>query len=466
MDAEQATFSREVARFMLELKEKRAGTSQQPRRLRLQTVGQMCLLDHARPPPSLRRLLTTQDEEGRLQPFLPLGKVCALVAAGGTGKSQALVQLAVSIATGIPWLGTFQVASQGPVAMLLAEEDLEEVWRRLHRAVGAMGLRGDQEALADMARNIVPVALCGQDVRMVTREGADTGFSHTLRDALDAMDMEWRALILDPVSRFTGVEGEEKNAAATAFVQALERLTTARGKPAVVVAHHVNKASVGSGDTNQAAARGVTAFTDGIRWQANLEKVPGKRHRCLLRMVKSNYTPEAPPLSLQRDLEHGGFLRPAPQEEQDQAETSLAKDIIRVFEAENARAAAEGRLPKLLGVRAIRQQVGKRSADVIAALQVMADLGQVVSTKVGYRLADPKDGQERLPAPPGDARRHPAPTQSIVSQRLPAPPGVAWQGVSGVSPLKGGGDAETPRHAQGEGDDARTHPTSSTQEEP
>src|SRR5437899_7804452 len=62
---------------------------------------------------------------------LPLGKVALLVAPGGTGKSQLALQLAIAVATGGSLAEWWQVGEKGPVLALFAEEDEEELHRRV-----------------------------------------------------------------------------------------------------------------------------------------------------------------------------------------------------------------------------------------------------------------------------------------------------------------------------------------------
>lgn len=93
--------------------------------------------------------------------LLPLGKVGVLSAEGGAGKTSVLVALALSVATGRPWLGHFRVdeaARRGRVLLALGEEDEEEVHRRLYAASEALGLDGEsrKEAASFSARQNGP----------------------------------------------------------------------------------------------------------------------------------------------------------------------------------------------------------------------------------------------------------------------------------------------------------------------
>ncbi len=284
-------------------------------------------------PPGPRPVLLRLGTDPLAPAFLPAGKVGMLAAAGGTGKTQSLIQLAISVATGLPWLDTFGVSGPGHVLLALGEEDEEEMRRRIYYVVRELRLsRAQQEAVQE---RIYPLPLSGQSVvllRSIERNGkegrhteyVDTPPAVKLRDLLDGAGVDWRCLIFDPASRFMGQDTETDNAAATRFVETLERFTKVRGNPSVLIAHHTGKSGL-SGITDQGSARGSSAITDGVRWQANLERVtlePARKnekgkllaHRTRLRLVKSNYAafPDEP-LELSRG--NDGVLRPTPRDE-------------------------------------------------------------------------------------------------------------------------------------------------------
>ena len=267
-------------------------------------------------PPHRRWLLERDgedDEKSRSVGFLPLGKVGMLAAAGGVGKTMALVQLALSVATGRPWLGAFYVPeeSRGHVLLALGEEDAEEAHRRLYNAFRAMW-PGDEEqhsgeqraAMKRAVERITVVPLSGVPCSLVTtspttRTTEESAALAGLREFLDNAAHEWSLVVLDPLSRFAGVETETDNAAATRFVQAVETLVTVPGNPTVLLAHHTTKGSRGEEGENASDttdARGASAITDGVRWVARLspvkrsenDPVPG---RATLTLTKSNYGP-------------------------------------------------------------------------------------------------------------------------------------------------------------------------------
>ena len=84
-------------------------------------------------------------DDGRISPYLTtppplrewliddmivLGKVGAIVAAGGSSKSQFLLQMAVTVVTGIPLAGHWTASQTGSALIFFAEDDRDEIHRR------------------------------------------------------------------------------------------------------------------------------------------------------------------------------------------------------------------------------------------------------------------------------------------------------------------------------------------------
>lgn len=287
------------------------------------------------PPPAREWLLTVP--ENALYPMrrvLPRGVVGMLAAGGSVGKTMALTQLAVAVATGKRWLPCdggghedfpgFDTPEQGGrVLLALGEEDVGEARRRLHSAVMGSGLTRDEKERA--AARIVLLPLMGQGVQLIapadkfgTVPPQPTTFALDLRARLMASEEPWALVVIDPLSRWAGPDTETDNAAATKFVQLLETFTDAPGRPTVLVAHHTTKGAKREGATDDTAARGASALSDGVRWHALMtakthpEGGPGSRipRMAELRVVKTNYgVPLDETLWLARD--EGGWLRAA-----------------------------------------------------------------------------------------------------------------------------------------------------------
>ena len=315
-----------------------------------QTADGADWLEHS--PPKRRYLLSTMFKDtrkGAEEPrgVLPLGRVGMLAAGGGLGKSWALTQLALSVATGRDWLDTYTIDEPGPVLLALGEEEPEEMRRRFYYAAQLIKLTPTEREAA--RRNLWLLPLVGKPVALmhsveeIRNQGAPLGpldyatdFYRELRQRLDGAGIDWRLLILDPISRFAGPDVEIDNAAATRFVQTLERLTDTRGGPTLLVAHHTNKmARIGT--TDATAARGSSALTDGVRWQANLDAVPHPDNPkaqhpdlAVLRVVKNNYGWFPPALTLHRVRDHNGALRAATMQEiEEYKEAERKADIAR-----------------------------------------------------------------------------------------------------------------------------------------
>ena len=275
-------------------------------------------------PPTRAFLLRDSRDDGA--PYLPKAEATQLVAAGGAGKTQAIAQLAVSIATGSPWLGTFTVEEPGPVLLCIAEEKEGEVRRRLFKAA-----RAAERFEIDHGRTwkrpargtIVALPLSGKSCAMLTRPDrfADPVESEFYKWLLALVKKHggFRLLSLDPLSRFAGPDAEKDNAAGTRFVECIEALTQPSSATALV-AHHTPGSSRGREvDVRDITGRGVTALHDGFRWQASLgertTKIANKELRkrlastLTLLLKKSNYTGKIDPLILRREID-GGALAP------------------------------------------------------------------------------------------------------------------------------------------------------------
>ena len=297
-------------------------------------------------PPNRDYLLTGEIENAEVG-ILPQGKVAMIAAAGGQGKSWLAILLALAVSLGREWIG-FRCPRPGRVLLLLGEEDVGEVWRRLY--YGAEALRLSEFERAKAAQMIYPLALAGCDCALTTDGTIDeppagrerdraaglpvTPFFGELLDRLDRGG-PWKAIAADPISRFAGAEVEIDNAQATRYIQANERLTAVAGNPTLVLFHHTSKATRRDGQpiANDAAAassaRGSSALTDGVRWQANLEslkRTAGAPELAVLRVVKSNYARLPPDRVLVRDPALYGALRVATGDDMDAAEQAKSTE--------------------------------------------------------------------------------------------------------------------------------------------
>lgn len=235
--------------------------------------------------------------------FLPEPIAAAIVAPGSTGKSFFLMQLAASVASGVPFFG-LDIPTTGGVLMLAAEDDQDELSRRLHAIKERLSLNqnltNEQEVL--LGNNFYPVSRLANDNRLTKKENGSVDWNAALINAITktAKDIEnLRLIILDPVARFRAGD-ENSNEDATKFVEALEMIRKATGVT-VLCAHHSRKG--GAGDSAD-DIRGASAFVDALRFAATLYSpsvddakklgIDEEERRSWVRMmvVKSNYKTE------------------------------------------------------------------------------------------------------------------------------------------------------------------------------
>lgn len=297
--------------------------------------------------PQPRDWLLKQGAEG----LFPAGKCGLLVAPGGVGKTMALAQLALAIASGFDWLGRdggrqgYSVPKRGKVLLVLGEEDREEAHRRLYAAAqnrqafafaDAAELEHEafaEERRAEAAARITLLTLAGMPCSFISRadrynEPTTSSFLDAFRAKLEreAGEEGWRAIIIDPLSRFAGLDAETDNACATRFVQAIEKLATVKGHPGIVVSHHTAKVARSDKDfgADAAAARGSSALVDGFRWVANLVRLGDGVVR--FGVSKSNYGAHGEPIHLRR--EEGGALVRMTEDEASAALGELGKKFV------------------------------------------------------------------------------------------------------------------------------------------
>lgn len=254
--------------------------------------------------------------------FIPMHKVCMLTAPGGTGKSTWTLQLAFSIATGLPLCGFWDNIEPGGVLILGAEDDLDDAHER-----GTAILNSFEDQFTDGLDDALQAAttrfhykpLVGKNVALTYKDGHDmkpTGLGDKIIAYANAI-ADLRLIVIDPVSRFKGGD-ENSQEDMTRFIEELERIRTATGATVLIV-HHANKDSMRSGGADeQYAARGASALTDGVRWQANMAKMhadEGKQvgiHKedvgsyVKFAVPKTNYTAPISGVWLQR--QRGGAL--------------------------------------------------------------------------------------------------------------------------------------------------------------
>jgi len=264
--------------------------------------------------------------------LLPEPVTAAIVAPGSTGKSFFLLQLAASVTTGAPFFG-HPIGKPGGVLMIGAEDDRDEIARRLHAITDANGWMDWREERDLLGEHFYPIARVGEENRITVRNGTDIVRNlHWIGEIIATANAipNLRLIILDPASRFRSGD-ENSNEDATKFVEALELIRRETGVT-VLCAHHSRKGSDGS---DADSIRGASAFVDALRFAATLavpKEEDAKRmgltdeeRRKLVRfnVVKSNYRTDTDTFWMRRGM--GGALEYMPPPQRPEREGAAAQ---------------------------------------------------------------------------------------------------------------------------------------------
>ena len=216
--------------------------------------------------------------------MIPDRTVTLLAGDGGTGKSLLAQQLAAAVSTGGNWLGAALV--QGRAIYLSAEDDLDEVHRRLVDIAEADGLALDD--LIDL--HVVPLA--GLDAVLASpRSHSDILERTPLWNQLVATVKAIRPqlLVIDNLAdAFAGNENARPQA--RQFIGMLRGLAI-ENELAVLVISHPSL----TGMANGAGTSGSTAWSNSVRSRLYLERVKAAENAepdpdlRVLRTMKANY---------------------------------------------------------------------------------------------------------------------------------------------------------------------------------
>jgi replicative DNA helicase len=196
-----------------------------------------------------------------VEKFLPRDVVGMVAATGSTGKTFFLLQMALCVASGKPFLGK-ETGDPADVLIIAAEETKADIHRRVDAIRKYYGI--DPEAGKRLTVASVN-GISGIKNRIHTWE--DNVEPSQLFDALIlyVKATKPRLVILDPTRRF--LSGDENNSEnADQFINDVEAIKNeGRGETTLLLAHHTSKG--GAGGRDQHASRGSSAFVDGARWQ-------------------------------------------------------------------------------------------------------------------------------------------------------------------------------------------------------
>jgi 5S rRNA maturation endonuclease (ribonuclease M5) len=198
---------------------------------------------------------------------MPLGVPVVFAAAGDSGKGMMTLDLAMKVASGGSMLNSFggNVAEHGDVILFTAEDDKDEMHRRIAR-LDPMNYRAtyDHKLLVLPLPNLGGVFPIMQKVDNSYEVGPEFD---RIYDQMLEMD-NLKLIVIDPLASFVHADVNADPAAGAAFMGLLAQMATETGAT-VIVNHHMAKVRDDTPITKPEQARnlirGTSAIVDGVR---------------------------------------------------------------------------------------------------------------------------------------------------------------------------------------------------------
>jgi len=226
--------------------------------------------------------------------LIPAGDITMLGGDGGTGKSLLALQLAVATATKGEWIGQ-SIGTPGKVMFLSAEDDLDELHRRLEAICDSEGI-----GMESLKRLLILSRAGDESLLAVPDKKTGSMVASPLYAKIDkAMEAERPALLVLDTLADLHSGNENDRAHVRPFVQLLRRLAIKHGAAVVLLAHPSL-----TGIANGTGLSGNTAWNNSVRSRLFLKRIkeaegyephPDTR---VLESMKANYAGTGGTISL------------------------------------------------------------------------------------------------------------------------------------------------------------------------
>jgi RecA-family ATPase len=226
---------------------------------------------------------------------IPLSNVTMLNGDGSAGKTTIALQLAVATTRGVDWLGSI-IDEPGPAIFFTAEEDKDEIHRRLAAIVEHQGI-----GFRDLAR-LHPVCMPGADAVFGIPDRFGVIHATPLFESLCAAASKIRPTLIAIESAADVFAGNENDRAQVRqFIALLRRLALTTGAAVLLIAHpSLTGMATGTGTS------GSTAWNNSVRSRlyftgAKKSEDDDESDIRELKVMKSNYGPAGEVVRLRWD---------------------------------------------------------------------------------------------------------------------------------------------------------------------
>lgn len=347
--------------------------------------------------------------------LIPEGEMGFLTGGADLGKSYLTVDMAWAVATGDCWLGNeeFKINKPGRIVMLNAEDERDDVVRRLHARWRFFKDMSDIDRLELSSKELLDFQMhtantlenniyfkCLADQIFTLSDGKKIEASvDRLANDIDLID-NVRMIVLDPAVSFDAGD-ENDNRSRQVFVQALRRLCKLTDTTLLVV-HHDSQSSSSERGAVDSAGRGATSFRAGSRFgfkmvrateqsdwvpkfllpKAEQEINRAVRHFCLLEHNKHNYTKPYPDMLLRRNFDYMGLPRHVIADVE--GTESLSADEIELIETLKKYEITPTKITRHWGERCTPlHKFGNSKEDVVATIMTLVDRGYLIKPSRG-----------------------------------------------------------------------------------
>lgn len=248
---------------------------------------------------------TAPTQEYLVESVIPMRVVTILAATGDAGKSMMLLNLALQVTSDNPLATSFgyPITQRGTAIIFTAEDDIEEVHRRLERLDPSNNRLKHPEKLI-----IVPLPSIGSPLSCIIKNKDGIKVSPEFLELKKQLLLieNLKLLVFDPLSSFVQADIAKDPNDGSFVTGVFANLATETGA-AVILTHHMRKPQgnyqISTPEQAREAVRGTGALVDGVRnvyslWQASMEEqelvfgvfdIENKRNRVYRgAVVKSN----------------------------------------------------------------------------------------------------------------------------------------------------------------------------------